>query len=207
VRLIETLADVQDGMDWLAGHDPVMARLAGTVGLPPLRRHPPGFAALLDAIVGQQVSVASAAAIRRRLAEAGLIEAGAAARASEEDLRAAGLSRPKARHVSALANSGFDYAALSTLPVAEAVARLVELPGIGRWSAEIYAMMALGHADVIAAGDLALQEAARMAYGLSARPGEADLRRMAEAWSPWRGVAARLLWAYYRLEKQREGIR
>ena len=81
------------------------------------------------------------------------------------------------------------------------------MPGIGRWTAEIYAMFSLGRADVLAPGDLALQEAARVLFGLEARPTERQLRLMAEDWSPWRAVAARLLWAYYHVAKSREGIR
>ncbi|MEL6533751.1 MAG: DNA-3-methyladenine glycosylase 2 family protein, partial [Pseudomonadota bacterium] len=79
--------------------------------------------------------------------------------------------------------------------------------GIGIWTAEIYAMFSLGRADVFAPGDLALQEAARLLYDLPKRPTEKELRQMAEAWSPWRSVAARQLWAYYHVVKQREGIR
>ena len=83
---------------------------------------------------------------------------------------------------------------------------LVEVPGIGAWTAEIYAMFSLGRADVFAPGDLALQEAVRALYGLEARPKERDLRRRAAEWSPWRSVAARLLFSYYRVVKKREGI-
>ena len=88
-----------------------------------------------------------------------------------------------------------------------AIAALVALPGVGTWTAEIYLKFALGRADVLAAGDLALQEAARMMYGLEARPGPAALRAMSQPWRPWRAVAARGLWAYYRQAKGREGIR
>ena len=87
------------------------------------------------------------------------------------------------------------------------MARLTEVPGIGAWTAEIYAMFSLGRADVFAPGDLALQEAARLLFELPDRPKERVLRQMAEAWAPWRSVAARLLWAYYRVAKDREGIR
>jgi DNA-3-methyladenine glycosylase II len=86
------------------------------------------------------------------------------------------------------------------------IGRLVAVPGIGVWTAEIYAMFALGRADVFAPGDLALQEAARMLFQLEARPTEKALRQMAEAWSPWRSVAARILWAYYRVAKERDGV-
>ena len=86
------------------------------------------------------------------------------------------------------------------------MATLVAVPGVGVWTAEIYAMFALGRADVFAPGDLALQEAARMLFGMDRRPTEKVLRRMAETWSPWRSVAARILWAYYRIAKEREGV-
>ena len=102
-----------------------------------------------------------------------------------------------------------DTAAPPTLTAALAtvVATLTALPGIGVWTAEIYAMFALGHADVFAPGDLALQEGARMILALPERPRERALRAIAEAWSPWRAVAARALWAHYAREKAREGVR
>ena len=84
---------------------------------------------------------------------------------------------------------------------------LTAVPGIGRWTAEIYAMFSLGRADVFAPGDLALQEAARALFGLTERPTEGQLRDMAQDWAPWRSVAARILWAYYRHIKARDGIR
>ena len=87
------------------------------------------------------------------------------------------------------------------------IATLIAVPGIGRWTAEIYAMFSLGRADVFAHGDLALQEAAKSLFALPERPTERAMREMAEGWSPWRSVAARILWAYYRVDKQREGIR
>ncbi len=111
------------------------------------------------------------------------------------------------RYARALAQAGLDFDALRRAPNDEVIATLVALPGIGSWTAEIYAMFSLGRADVFAPGDLALQEATRMLFALEGRPSEKALRGMAEAWSPWRGVAARLLWAYYRVVKEREGMR
>ncbi len=206
-RIIESEACVAEGAAWLAAHDPRFAEALRLTGPLPLRRRAGGFAALVDAIVSQQVSVASADAMVARLAAAGLMEPLAMAAASDELLRACGMSRQKARYLRALAAAGIDYDALHLAPDDAAIARLVEVPGIGRWTAEIYAMFSLGRADVFAPGDLALQEAARVLFALEARPTEKALRVMAEAWSPWRGVAARLLWAYYRVAKQREGIR
>ena len=126
--------------------------------------------------------------------------------ASDEDLRACGLSRQKARYIRALAEAGLDFAALRLTPEAEVITLLTAVPGIGRWTAEIYAMFSLGRADVFAPNDLALQEAARLMFDLPERPREAPMRRMAEAWSPWRTVAAGMLWHYYHHAKSREGI-
>jgi DNA-3-methyladenine glycosylase II len=171
----------------------------------PLRRRPDGFSALVFAIVGQQVSVASAVAVWDRVRAAGLDDPGRVLAARDEDLRDVGLTRPKQRYLRAIAASGMDYAALRDKPDAEVIAELSSLTGIGRWSAEIYACFALGRPDVIAAGDLAMQEAARLLFDLPARPGEAALREMAQPWAPWRSVAARGLWAYYQHVKAREG--
>jgi DNA-3-methyladenine glycosylase II len=205
-RIIEGPEDLAEGAAWLAARDARWGPVLAAAGPLPLRRRSDGFAALLEAIVGQQVSVASARAIWGRLEAAGLVTPQAVAAAGEADLRACGLSRPKLRYAQALAGAGVDWAGLRALPDAAVVARLVELPGIGRWTAEIYAMFALGRADVLAAGDLALQEGARAAFGLAARPDERALRALAEGWSPWRAVAARALWAYYRVAKDREGV-
>ena len=206
-RIIRTEDCVAEGAAWLAAREPQFALALERTGPLPLRRREDGFASLLDAIISQQVSVASAAAIWRRLEAAGLTQAAAMAAAGEEVLRACGMSRQKMRYARALAQAGLDYPALRMAPDDAVIATLVALPGIGRWTAEIYAMFSLGRADVFAPGDLALQESARLLFGLDGRPSEQDLRRRAEDWSPWRGVAARLLWAYYRIAKEREGIR
>ncbi len=206
-RLIETPNCVAEGAAWLAANEPRFAYAVELTGELPLRRRKDGFSALLDAIVSQQVSVAAADAIWGRLKSANYTGPRTILSATDEDLRACGLSRQKSRYARALATSGIRYRTLRTMPTDEVIATLVEVPGIGSWTAEIYAMFSLGRADVFAPGDLALQEAARVLFELPERPKEKALREMAEAWSPWRGVAARLLWAYYRVAKEREGIR
>jgi DNA-3-methyladenine glycosylase II len=198
---------VAEGAAWLAAREPAFAGALAQTGPLPLRRREDGFAALFDAIVSQQVSVASAAALWARLEAAGLTTAEAVAASDESSLRACGLSRQKIRYGLALARADLDYARLREAPDDEVIGALLALPGIGRWTAEIYAMFSLGRADVFAPGDLALQEAARLLFDLPGRPYEKALRAMAADWSPWRGVAARLLWAYYRRAKAREGIR
>ncbi|UWQ30555.1 DNA-3-methyladenine glycosylase 2 family protein [Leisingera sp. M523] len=206
-RIIQCDACVSEGAEWLAAQDSRFADALKLTGPLPLRRKPDGFAELLSAIVSQQVSVASAKAIWARMKAARLTGPRKILWATDEELRAAGLSRQKIRYARALAEARIDFKALRDVPDAEVIARLVEVPGIGVWTAEIYAMFSLGRADVFAHGDLALQEAARVLFDLPARPKDRELRQMAEDWSPWRSVAARILWAYYRVAKDREGIR
>lgn len=195
MRIIETQRDVDEGADWLARHDPRFAQALTHTGPLPLRRRPDGFAQLLSAIVSQQVSTASAAAIWDRIAGAGLVNEAAVRIATEDDLRAVGLSRQKISYAKALAEAGIDYAALRAAPDTDIVATLTAVKGIGVWTAEIYAMFSLGRPDVFAPGDLALQEATRILFDLDERPKEKALREMARDWSPWRAVAARLLFA------------
>ena len=193
-RIIETEACVAEGAAWLAAREPRFARALEICGPPPLRRRGDGFEALLSAIVSQQVSVASAAGIWARVQAAGATSAEAVRALDDEGLRALGLSRPKVRYARALAESGFDFEALRGMPDEDAIAALDALPGIGRWTAEVYLLTSLGRADVFAPGDLALQEAARLLFELDKRPAEKDFAVMARDWSPWRGVAARVLW-------------
>ena len=206
-RVIHSDACVAEGAAWLCQSDPRFAQ--AMAGLPPLplRLKPDGFAELLSAIVSQQVSVASANAIWARLQDAGMTAPARVAQASEEELRALGLSRQKARYARALAAAEIDYERLRERPADEVMKTLTAVPGIGAWTAEIYVMFSLGRADVFAPGDLALQEAARLIFDLPERPKEKAFRAMANAWSPWRSVAARIMWAYYKQHKQREGIR
>ncbi len=206
-RIIHSAACVAEGADWLAARDPRLATALEQVGELPLRRRPDGFSQLLNAIVSQQVSVASANAIWTRMQAAGLTDPRPIMAASDEEMRAVGLSRQKIRYARALAGAGLDYEALREAPSDMVIRTLTEVPGIGVWTAEIYAMFSLGRADVFAPGDLALQEAARVLFDLPERPKPREFRVMAEAWRPWRSVAARLLWAYYRVVNDREGIR
>jgi DNA-3-methyladenine glycosylase II len=205
VRIIETEADLAAAAEELVALDPRFGPVVAAGPLP-MRRRADGFAALLSAIVAQQVSTASAAAIWSRIETAGLVTEAAVAEADETALRACGLSRPKMRYARALAGAEIDWQALRDARTDEVVTTLTAVPGVGRWTAEIYAKFALGHADAFAAGDLALQEAARRLFDLAGRPAERDLRAMAEAWRPVRAVAARALWVYYRWDTDREGV-
>ncbi len=205
-RIIKNAADVAEGAVWLSAQEPRFAHALGKIGPVPLRLREDGFEALLSAIVSQQISVAAARGVWAKLEAAGAIEAEAILALSEERLRAIGLSRQKARYAKALAEHRLDYAALRCQRAADVVRALTAVKGIGVWTAEIYAMFSLGRADVFAAGDLALQESARVLFALPARPSEKELREMAQAWSPWRAVAARVLFTYYHHIKDREGM-
>jgi len=205
-RIIETDDDVAEGAAWLAATEPRFAAALALTGPWPLRRREDGFGALRDAILGQQVSVAAARSIRGKLLDAGFGEAPALAEAAEEDLRGCGLSRQKVRYLQALARSGVDFEALRRLPDAQVIDTLLPLPGIGRWTVEMYLIFALGRADVFAVDDLALAEAVRLLFGLPERPKGRAFGTLSAPWSPWRAVAARGLWAYYAAMKEREGV-
>jgi DNA-3-methyladenine glycosylase II len=211
MTLIESNADLEAGMAALSRLHPAWPRIIARTGLPPLRRREGGFAGLLGIIVAQQVSVASARAIWTRVENVFVPLTPARILAStDEEMRLAGLSRPKQRSLRAIAaaieDGSLDLDGLALADADAVHAQMTAVSGIGPWTADIYLLFCLGHRDGFAAGDLAIQEAARVAFGLEARPKPAELLAMAEAWRPWRGVAARLLWAYYAALKSREGI-
>jgi DNA-3-methyladenine glycosylase II len=209
VPRIDTDADLTIGLTALLAADPRFAEIMALAGTPPLRRRPDGFAGLAAIIVSQQLSTASAAAIWGRLSAAfDPFHCGAVRRARTPKLKRIGLSAPKIRALKAVAKAvedgALDLAALASMPADEAHAMLTAVHGIGPWTADIYLLVCLGHADAWPAGDLALQEAARIAFALTTRPTAKSMVPLAEPWRPWRGVAARLLWAYYRATKGRE---
>jgi len=205
-RIIQTEACVDKGAKYLAQLEPRFNFALRCVGKLPLRRRPDGFERLLGAIVSQQLSVTSANAIWKRIIAANLNGPRKILKAQDDDLRAAGLSRQKITYARALAHAGINFKALREMSTTDVVSRLTQVKGIGTWTAEIYAMFSLGRADVFAPGDLALQEAVRILFSLDSRPDEKRLRNIADQWSPWRSVAARLLWSYYAYEKKREGV-
>jgi len=189
-------------LDTLAGVEPGFAAALARIGYPAPRIRERGYATLLRTIVGQQVSVASADAVWRRLSETlgDPTDPARVAAASDEALRAAGLSRQK----SAYARSLSDEVLTGRLPLEalpsddeDAIAALTRVKGIGRWSAEVYLLFAEGRADVWPAGDLAVQLEVGRILGLPARPTEKETRALAEAWRPHRGAAAIFTWHHY----------
>jgi len=209
LRRIKTPEDIAEGLAALAALDPRLAPIIATAGEVPLRLSQPGFASLVSIIVSQQVSRASADAIMGRLeALVDPLEATGVLAAGEDRFRAAGLSRPKQKTLVCIARAmveeGLDLERMATIDADEAMARLTALHGIGPWTAEVYLLFCAGHPDIFPAHDVALQAAAGDALGMAARPSAKALYVQAESWAPWRGVAARLLWAHYRVMKGRD---
>ena len=205
ILTIDSMEDIKTAVRLL--NVPEFSKIFLLCGPIPLRREPPGFATLFKVVIGQQVSVASAAAIWSRLEDAGLSRQSQVARASVEELAVIGLSRPKIRYAHALSQNLIDYDSLTILPDVEVLDILTQITGIGRWTAQVYALTALGRTDVFPYGDLALQEATRLAFNLPTRPDAKKMSNLAQEWAPWRAVAARLLWAYYKhLKLQKEKI-
>lgn len=198
-----TRQSLRAGLDALAERDADIARAIAEAGYPALRRRPAGYRSLLRAIVGQQLSIASAAAIWARLETAcGEVDAESFLALSDEDLRAVGFSRQKttyARSLAELVASGsVRLNRLGRLDDEAAIAELVQIKGIGRWTAEIYLLSALGRRDIFPADDLALMVGAQYLRGLRKRPDKKRLLKIAEAWRPHRTAAAHLLWHYYK---------
>jgi DNA-3-methyladenine glycosylase II len=198
-----TARDLEASLKALGGIEPAFAAALERVGVPEPRTGERGYATLLRAIVGQQVSVAAATAIWNRVetATGGASDPANMARTSDEALRAAGLSRQKIAYAKSLAEevlSGrLDF---ERLPAddEEAIAHLVAVKGIGRWTAEIYLLFAEGRPDVFPAGDLAVRIEIGVIMGLDGKPSEKRVRELAEAWRPHRGAAAVFAWHHRR---------
>jgi DNA-3-methyladenine glycosylase II len=210
-HFLHTEADLQAGLAELVVADPRLGPIAEKAGAFSLRRREPGFPGLCAIVCGQQLSTASAAAIRARLFAAfDPFHHDALRRARADKLRRLGLSAPKIKSIreigKAVAKGRIDLTAVGDMDADEAHTALTALHGVGPWTADIYLLFCLGHADAFPSGDLAVQESARLALGLRKRPDAKALAKIAEAWRPWRGVAAHLLWAYYHVVKKRDVV-
>ena len=206
MRFIRSHEDLEWHIGSLTEAHPMFEPLRQAAGAVPVRWLDRGFKGLVFVVTGQQISIAAGRAIYGRLEAAlGDITAETVAAASDDVLRAAGFSAPKIRTLRALQDAAMggalDLDALEEQSAEEAILSLCHIKGIGPWTAEVYLLFAAGHPNIFPAADVALQESARLAFALDARPTTRDLREMSDAWSPWRSAAARLLWAYYRVRK------
>ncbi|MCA6115918.1 DNA-3-methyladenine glycosylase 2 family protein [Bradyrhizobium sp. WSM 1738] len=210
VRL-ENQSDLEDAMLVLVKQDPRLKPILAQTGMPALRQREPGFAGLAHIICGQQLSTASAAAIWARLSTAfDPLDHEAICKARADRLGRLGLSAAKIKTLKfiakELAAERLNLEVLANEDVDAAHHALTALHGIGPWTADIYLLFCLGHGDAWPAGDLAVQEAVKIGLGLKARPTAKQMAPLAEPWRPYRGAAAHLWWAYYRMLKKREGV-
>ena len=203
---LDSSAELKTHIQALIELEPRFAPVYEQVGVPSLRRNEGGFAALLRAIVGQQLSVAAASSIWQRLVDANLITPKTLIQADDEDLRAQGLSRQKIRYVRSLVDHDIDYQALTTMSDGEVIATLTAVTGIGRWTAEMYLLFSLGRADILAVDDLAIRVAAMALLEFPERPTPKQLKVATQSWSPYLSAASLLLWAYYGGLKDKEAM-
>lgn len=202
MRFIHTPDDLTHGLEALLALDGRLEAIALSAGPLPLRRQAAGFSSLAEIIVSQMVSKQSASAIWGRLvAHEGEVTPETILSLTGEEARAIGLSGAKIATLiaaaEAVAEGRLDLAGLESSDAQDALARLMAVKGIGRWTGEVYLLFCAGHPDLFPAGDVALRVAVGHAFGLPQRPDEVSVRQAAALWSPWRGVAARLFWAYY----------
>ena len=207
----ESQSDLEDAMQALVTQDPRLKPILALTGMPALRQREPGFAGLAHIVCGQQLSTASAAAIWGRLSAAfDPLDHDAIRRARADRLGRLGLSAAKIKTLKfiarELASDRLNLDVLANEDVDAAHHALTALHGIGPWTADIYLLFCLGHGDAWPAGDLAVQEAVKIGLGLKQRPTSKQMAPLAEPWRPFRGAAAHLWWAYYRVLKKREGV-
>lgn len=206
LQTIENATALKEHIMALIAIEPRFAPVYEQVGVPSLRHNAGGFEQLMRAMVGQQLSVAAAASIWQRVVAAGLTTPKAITEATDETLRAQGLSKQKIRYVRSLVDHNIDFAALATMANAEAINTLTAVTGIGRWTAEMYLLFSLKRADVLAVDDLAIKVAAMELLGLAERPTPKQLNHLTEGWAPHRSAASLLLWSYYGLLRDKTAV-
>lgn len=206
LQTIENSKALEEHIVALTTLEPRFVPVYEQVGTPSLRHNAGGFEQLMRAMVGQQLSVAAAASIWQRVVEAGLTTPKAITKATDETLRAQGLSKQKIRYVRSLVLHNIDFAALATMTNAEVINTLTAVTGIGRWTAEMYLLFSLKRADVLAVDDLAIKVAAMELLGLAERPTPKQLKSLTEGWAPHRSAASLLLWSYYGLLRNKTAV-
>ena len=206
IQTIETSQELSENISALIAIEPKFAAIYEQVGLPDLRHNAGGFEQLMRAMVGQQLSVAAAASIWKRLADAALTAPHKIDEATDDTLKAQGLSKQKTRYIRSLVDHDIDFTALENMPDEEAINTLTAVTGIGRWTAEMYLLFSLKRADVLAVDDLAIKVAAMELLGLAERPTPKQLNNLTQHWSPYRSAASLLLWSYYGLLRNKTAV-
>tara|TARA_X000000368_G_C22920096_1_gene662653 strand:+ start:285 stop:905 length:621 start_codon:yes stop_codon:yes gene_type:complete len=195
--------NINKGLDFLSKKDPNLANLIRSIHDFSFPKRNTGFEALLKIIISQQLSTIAANSIWNRLIDNDLISKINILGASEQILLSNGLSRQKCTYVKALANEDINYDDLAKKSSEEVISRLTQIKGIGKWTAQIYCLFSLGKANIFPSGDLALQEAIKIIFGLKERPSEQEVIKISENWNPWKSLAAHLLWDYYNKIKKK----
>ena len=206
IQTIETPQELSENISALIAIEPKFAAIYEQVGLPDLRHNAGGFEQLMRAMVGQQLSVAAAASIWKRLVDAALTTPYKIGEATDEALKAQGLSKQKTRYIRSLVDHNIDFAALENMPDEEVINTLTAVTGVGRWTAEMYLLFSLKRADVLAVDDLAIKVAAMELLGLAERPTPKQLNNLTQHWSPYRSAASLLLWSYYGLLRNKTAV-
>lgn len=189
-----TASSLSEGQRWLIEAEPRFARIFNGPAAVTFERKAAGFSGLMQSIVSQQLSTKAAHTIWHRLERADLNQATQVLKSSDEALKALGLSAQKVRYVRALAQADLNYDDLEHQSTDEVIATLIPIVGIGEWTAQMYALFALGHADVFATADLGLREGIKKLFDLAERPTAKQAETYALSWSPWRSVASLALW-------------
>ncbi|MBZ1392672.1 DNA-3-methyladenine glycosylase family protein [Psychrobacter pacificensis] len=206
IQTIETPQELSENISALIAIEPKFAAIYEQVGLPDLRHNAGGFEQLMRAMVGQQLSVAAAASIWKRLVDAALTTPYKIGEATDEALKAQGLSKQKTRYIRSLVDHNIDFMALENMSDEEVINTLTAVTGIGRWTAEMYLLFSLKRADVLAVDDLAIKVAAMELLGLAERPTPKQLNNLTQHWSPYRSAASLLLWSYYGLLRNKTAV-
>lgn len=206
IQTIENPQELEEHIIALTDIEPRFVSVYKQVGVPSLRHNAGGFKQLMRAMVGQQLSVAAAASIWQRLDDADLTNPQAINGATDENLRAQGLSKQKIRYTRSLVEHDIDFAALETMMDEDVTKILTAVTGIGRWTAEMYLLFSLKRADVLAVDDLAIKVAAMDLLGLVERPTPKQLKSLTEGWSPYLSTASLLLWSHYGLLRKKTAV-
>lgn len=206
IQTIENIKELKAHISALIAIEPRFAPVYERVGVPDLRHNAGGFTQIMRAMVGQQLSVAAAASIWQRLVDKGFTTSSAIHAATDEDLRAQGLSKQKIRYTRSLVEHDIDFEALTTISDKEVLEILTAVVGIGCWTAEMYLLFSLGRADVLAVDDLAIKVAAMDLLGLAERPTPKQLKMATKDWSPHRSAASLLLWSHYGWLNNRKAV-
>ena len=204
-RTINSKKDLEEGIRFLSDHDPTLSGVIDRDKIS-LTKRSIGFSAVLKTIVSQQLSTSAASKIWQRIVDSNLDTQEKIHQVGDEQLFSLGLSRQKCSYARALAEANIDYITLGKLDSDIVIKRLIEIKGIGRWSAQIYCMFSLARGNIFPSGDLALQEAIRVLLKLDSRPNIKEVDEISERWAPWKTVAALALWSFYSKQRKKEGV-